>query len=164
MSFQWRRDKIEEAEANRASFEGLPPGMYKVVINDIEDKHTKSGGKMLRFSFEVVDSNFAGRKIFENFNYENPIPRAEDIGWAQLSDINKACHGGAFRDVPFHALVGKTLTVQTGIRTWDGENYPTVKKIVIEKPKYNAQDKDKFSHKEIVTRTETQETYQDTPF
>lgn len=51
-------------------FTPLPVGDYKVVISASEIKETNSnpGNKYLKFTFDVIDGKYKGRKIFENLN------------------------------------------------------------------------------------------------
>jgi hypothetical protein len=51
-------------------FTPLPVGDYKMVVTESELKETKSNpnNKYLKFTFEVIDGKYKGRKVFENMN------------------------------------------------------------------------------------------------
>lgn len=80
----------EQVEPNKP-YELLPPGKYKVVISDSEEKQTKKGdGSYLRLTLTVVDGEHAGRKLFDNLNLNNPNDQAAGIARATLSAICRA--------------------------------------------------------------------------
>jgi hypothetical protein len=51
-------------------FTPLPVGDYKVVVSSSEIKETNSnpGNKYIKFTFDVIDGKYKGRKVFENMN------------------------------------------------------------------------------------------------
>ncbi len=61
----YNADEVEPA----GSFEPLPVGKYMVVIEDSDMKDNNAGtGQYLKLTYNVVDGNFQGRKLFENLN------------------------------------------------------------------------------------------------
>jgi hypothetical protein len=78
-------------EVEPASFEPLPAGRYLAVITESEMKATKSGaGQFLNLTFQVLDGEFKGRKIWARLNLKNPNPQAEQIARGQLSALCRA--------------------------------------------------------------------------
>ena len=76
--------------APSAPIEALPAGTYECVITDSEMQPTKAGnGQFLKFTFEVVSGEFAGRKLWARLNLDNPSKTAVEIARAELSAI---CH------------------------------------------------------------------------
>ena len=76
--------------APSAGFTPIPAGKYVAVINDSEMKPTKSGGgHYLQFEFEIIEGDYAGRKLWARLNLDNPNPDAVHIARADLSAI---CH------------------------------------------------------------------------
>lgn len=72
-------------------FAPLPKGKYPVVITASEDKPTKAGnGHMYKFTLEVTDGEYKGRKLWWQINYDNPSAEAVAIGRAQLSSLCRA--------------------------------------------------------------------------
>jgi hypothetical protein len=68
----------------------LPAGKYLCIAIASELKPTKNGaGEYLQITFEVLDGQFKGRKIFERLNIRNSNKTAEDIAQRALSAL---CH------------------------------------------------------------------------
>lgn len=73
-----------------ASYDVLPKGKYLCMAIASELKATKNGtGEYLQITFEVIDGQFKGRKIFERLNIRNANKVAEDIAQRALSAL---CH------------------------------------------------------------------------
>lgn len=71
-------------------FEPLPTGNYKAVITASEEKKTKAGtGSYLAITFEILEGDCKGRKVWTNLNIDNPNQDAVRIAYEQLSAI---CH------------------------------------------------------------------------
>lgn len=95
------------------SFSPLPEGDYKVAVLDGELKTTKAGnGTYVAMSFAVASGPHKDRRIFSNFNIENPSEKATQIGRAQfkrflaaLGIVEKVSIDPAF----FRKLQNKTL-------------------------------------------------------
>lgn len=69
----------------------LPPGEYIAQAIASAMEATKRGdGRFLKFEFEVVDGEQAGRKIIERFNLENPNSTAVEIAQRQFSGFCRA--------------------------------------------------------------------------
>ena len=74
-----------------ADFEPLPAGKYVAVITGSEMKPTKSGnGSFLELTFEIVEGEFKGRKVWERLNLDNPNQLTVKIARAELSAICRA--------------------------------------------------------------------------
>ena len=93
-------------------FDLLPPGKYKVVISDSEEKPTKKGdGSYLRLTLTVIDGSHEGRKLFDNLNLNNPNDQAAGIARAALSSICRAVGiltpqaSSELHDIPLIAIV-----------------------------------------------------------
>ena len=89
-----------------ASLDPIPVGKYPAVITDSEMKSTKSGnGKYLELTFEVIDGEYRGRKVWARLNLENPSSAAVEIARAELSAICRAVKAMQIRDsVELHNL------------------------------------------------------------
>lgn len=78
--------------ADVTTFEPLPPGWYKVIIDDVADCETKSGtGRYLKTRLQVIEGERKGRTVFANFNYLNDSAKAQAIGKGQLKALVEAC-------------------------------------------------------------------------
>ena len=73
-----------------ASYDLLPKGKYLAMAIASELKATKNNtGEYLQLTFEVIDGQFKGRKVFERLNIRNQNKVAEDIAQRALSAL---CH------------------------------------------------------------------------
>lgn len=72
-------------------FETIPAGWYNAMIDETEMKPTKDGsGAYLQTRFNVIDGQYAGRKVFIRLNLRNANPVAQEIAYKQLSAIAHA--------------------------------------------------------------------------
>lgn len=70
------------------TFDVLPKGKYLCMAVASEIKPTKSGtGDYLEITFEVIDGQGKGRKIWERLNIRNANKKAEEISQRQLSAL-----------------------------------------------------------------------------
>lgn len=76
--------------APTASYDALPAGVYVAQITSSEVKTSKSGGQYLKLEWMILDSQFKGRKVFENINFKNASEKAQAIGQASLSSLCRA--------------------------------------------------------------------------
>jgi hypothetical protein len=75
---------IEPAE----TFDVLPEGKYLCMAVASQIKPTKAGtGEYLEITFEVIDGQGKGRKIWERLNIRNANKKAEEISQRQLSAL-----------------------------------------------------------------------------
>ena|SRR6516165_726871 len=101
-------------------FPPLPSGAYVVRMIDSDLRVTKDGnGKYLRAVLQVIDGEYAERKIFDNINLENQNETAVEIGHRRLSQI---CHAVNMLQVRDSAeLHDKPMLVDVGIEPAKGE-------------------------------------------
>lgn len=72
-------------------FDTVPAGWYNVLVDESELKPTKNGdGAYLNVRYNILDGQFAGRKLFSRINLKNANPVAQEIGFKQLSAIAHA--------------------------------------------------------------------------
>ena len=75
----------------QTSYEPMPADWYKCVITQTEEKPTKKqNGSYLQLDIEVIEGNFAGRKVFDRLNLNNPNSVAVEIAQRALSSICRA--------------------------------------------------------------------------
>ena len=82
-------------DANRvepsADYDPLPAGKYLAVITESEMKPTKAGtGQYLQLTFEILDGQFKGRKVWARLNLANSNEMTVKIAQAELSAICRA--------------------------------------------------------------------------
>ena len=74
--------------APQQEFDLLPAGKYLAQVIDSEIKPTKSNtGQVLKLTFEVLDGEFARRRLWAYLNIANESADAERIGLSQLSAL-----------------------------------------------------------------------------
>ncbi len=72
-------------------FEPIPAGKYLAVITDNEMKPTKAGtGNHLQLTFELLEGEYMGRKLWARLNLFNSNETTEKIAQAELSAICRA--------------------------------------------------------------------------
>ena len=106
---------ISETEYNeRGEFEIIPKGTEVTLkATEAEEKKTSAGtGSYIAVTFEVTKGEHAGRKIWQNFNVNNPNDKAEKIGREQIAGWARACGKPNAQDTdellerPFNAKLG----------------------------------------------------------
>jgi hypothetical protein len=76
--------------APQASTGPLPAGVYLAHIVESDVQPLKSGnGEGLKLTFEVIDGQFKGRKVYENLNIRHTSEDTQRIAQSQLSAL---CH------------------------------------------------------------------------
>jgi hypothetical protein len=105
--------------APQQSFSPIPAGVYPAQIVDSDLKPLKSGkGMGLSLTFEVLDGEFKGRKVFGNLNVQHDNAQAQEIAQAQLSAL---CHAtGVIKLQDSSQLHNKPVRMRVKIRTQDG--------------------------------------------
>lgn len=72
-------------------FGPIPPGKYLAVITDSEMKPTKAGnGSYLQLTFQILEGDYANRRLWARLNLDNPSEIAIRIAKAELSAICRA--------------------------------------------------------------------------
>lgn len=100
---------------NSGTPDPVPAGWYNVMIDQSEEKPTGNGnGAYLELRFNVLDGQYAGRKLFHRLNLKNQNAQAVEIAFGQLSAI---CHAVNVMDVPdSQVLHGIPLKVKVAVR------------------------------------------------
>lgn len=82
---------IDSVEPSVNTFELLPRGRYLVMIINSDVRDTKAGdGQFIEWTFEVMDGQWKGRRIWERMNIQNRNKKTEDIAQKNLSALCKA--------------------------------------------------------------------------
>lgn len=72
------------------SLDPIPAAWYNAVIDGSEMKPTSNGqGALLELRYNVIDGQYAGRKVFTRLNIQNQNQQTVEIAYRQLSAI---CH------------------------------------------------------------------------
>ena len=102
------------------SYEPLPADWYKAVITQTEEKPTKSQtGSYLQLMIEVIEGQYAGRKVFDRLNLKNPNSVAVEIAQRSLSSICRAI--GVTNPKDSSDLCDKPLMIKLAVKAADGQ-------------------------------------------
>lgn len=107
--------------APQAAYTPIPAGVYTCSIVDSDVKQTQKGGTQAVFTLQVVDGQFAGRKVFARLSVKNASAEAERIGQAQLSALLHACGVLQLQDTA--QLHGRIVRARVVIRKDDSGQY-----------------------------------------
>ena len=109
------------------SYSILPAGTYTAPIVASENKPTKNGnGSYLELQLEIIDGQYAGRKVWDRLNLRNPNQTAVEIAMRTLASICKAIGIKTPRDSS--ELHNKPLSVKVSVREYNGNESNEVKK------------------------------------
>jgi hypothetical protein len=102
------------------NFDPIPLGEYLMVISASEMKPTKNGeGQYLQLTYDVVEGEYSGRKVFDRLNLVNKNEQAQEIAQRSLSAICRCV--GVLHPKNSEELHDKPLVVKVGIRAASGE-------------------------------------------
>lgn len=83
---------VDSVEPSVNTYELLPRGRYMVMAINSDVKDTKAGdGQYIEWTFEVMDGQYKGRRLWERMNINNRNKTTEDIAQRNLSALAKAC-------------------------------------------------------------------------
>lgn len=107
--------------APQSSSSPIPAGTYLAYITEASLKVPKSGaGQMLALTFEVLDGQFKGRKVWERLNIQHEKADTQRIAQSQLSAI---CHAiNILRPTSEQDLCFKPMNIKVTVREAQG-NY-----------------------------------------
>lgn len=96
-------------------FNPIPIGDYHCVITENEMKPTRTGnGQYLQLTFEIIEGEYTGRKIWGRYNLENPNQQAVEIARKDLSAICRAVNVMQLTDTV--QLLNIPLVLKIGVK------------------------------------------------
>lgn len=97
----------------------LPAGVYLAHIVESDVQPLKSGnGEGLKLTFEVIDGQFKGRKVYENLNIRHTSEDTQRIAQSQLSAL---CHAvNVIKLMDTAALHFKPVRINVTVREAQG--------------------------------------------
>lgn len=112
-------------DTEQRDYEELPNGIYKLEIEASDVAETSTGsGTILKTTMVVVEpEQYAGRKLFNNYNLENKNAQAQEIGQKQFASLCRAIGVSEVEDsedLHFHSFTAK---IGLGKPSKDGQ-YP----------------------------------------
>ena len=98
----------------------LPAGTYLAHITESDVQPLKSGnGEGLKLTFEVIDGQFKGRKVYENLNIRHTNEDTQRIAQSQLSAL---CHAvNVIKLMDTSALHFKPVRINVTVREAVGQ-------------------------------------------
>lgn len=102
------------------SFDPVPLGEYKAIIESSEMKPTKNNaGSYLQLTFKIIDGDYKNRLIFDRLNLNNQNQTTVEIAQRALSAI---CHAvNVLHPKDSAELHNKPLIIKVGIRKGTGD-------------------------------------------
>lgn len=98
----------------RAEMGPIPAGKYLAIIEESEMKDTQAGtGEYLALTFQVIEGEFKGRKVWDNLNLKNPNSDTVEIAKSTLSSICRAC--GVMTPKESAELHDKPIIISVGL-------------------------------------------------
>jgi hypothetical protein len=106
--------------APQASSGPVPAGTYLAQCIDSDVQPLKSGnGTGLKLTFEIIDGQYKGRRIWENLNIQHSSEDTQRIAQSQLSALCHAVNVIKLQDTA--ALHHKPVTIKVVVREAKGE-------------------------------------------
>jgi hypothetical protein len=104
----------------QVEFEPVPAGKYIVAIVESEMKDNKAGtGRYLELSFEILEGQYKGRKVWARLNLDNPSAMAVKIAKGELSAICRAV--GVMTPADSYELHNLPLTISVKLKKYGEE-------------------------------------------
>ena len=107
--------KLDFSNVTGGNFEPIPAGDYVVEIEKVENRTAKSGNEMLSLTFNVVEGEYEGRKIFDLYVLtEKALWKLKDLLVAVGVDTE------GMVDLDVDDLVGEVFTATVEIQESPG--------------------------------------------
>ncbi len=105
---------------NTGSPDPVPAGWYHAMIDESEMKPTKDNlGQYLEIRLNIIDGQFAGRKVYDRLNLINNNATAQEIGNGTLSAI---CHAtGVLQLHDSQQLHGQPMQIKVKLKAAEGD-------------------------------------------
>lgn len=113
-------------------YSAMPAGEYvgKITDSDYIENKAKTG-HYYKFTFQLTEGKFKGRKLWTNLNTDHPNAEAVEIANRELSTIMKACGKVTAEDT--EELHGIEMTLKVAVKK-ASPNYPESNEIKNYKP------------------------------
>ena len=100
---------------NTGNPDPVPADWYSAMIDQSEMKPTKDGtGTFLELRFNIVEGQYANRKIYARLNLRNANPVAQEIAYGELSAI---CHATSVMQLQdSQQLHGQPMKIKVAVR------------------------------------------------
>jgi len=130
-----------EVDPADARSERADPGVYKIMLEEIEPKTSQNGNQYLVFKYKVIEGLFKGTEVTDNVNLYHPKETVQRIAKQRLYNIAKALNK------PDHAKVKMVEFLNKPMKALiENENYTRTL------PDENGQMEEKTFTKNIIKR------------
>lgn len=117
-------DATQEKPLN--NFEALPNGWYTATIVASEEKPTSKGdGSYLNLTFEILEGDYKGRKVWDRLNLNNRNAQAVEIARGTLAAICLAV--GVPTPKASHELHNLAIRIKVTQREYNGSTQNEIK-------------------------------------
>jgi hypothetical protein len=83
--------EIQEAKQSTGGASQVPSGDYIVVcVNTEEKQNSKKTGHYIQNDYEIQEGEYAGEKLVDRINHDNPNEVARSIAFATLKSLGNA--------------------------------------------------------------------------
>lgn len=120
-----QRFDATQHDTEQSDYSELPNGIYLMEIEASEVKETSTGSGTILKTVNVViaPEEYAGRKLFNNYNLENHTPQAQEIGQKQFASLCRAIGIDTVDDSEELHYKAFTVKIALGKPSKDGQ-YP----------------------------------------
>lgn len=104
-------------------FDPVPEGTYVARIEKAEEKTSKAGNPMIQVTYEIIDGDQSGRKVFESY------PLMENVLW-KLQQLLTSLGIDAMSDLELDLnsdLLGKVVSLDVTITQYNGKESNSIK-------------------------------------
>jgi len=101
--------------SQRGEFTPLPAGDYMVQGTEGSVVRKDSGDAMIKITFEVMDVEYASRKLWVNLNIRHSNPVAQRIATEELTELWRDAMGGSGNPPSVENLLWKPVLVKVAI-------------------------------------------------
>lgn len=101
--------------SQRGAFTPIPAGEYLIQAIEGSVVRKDSGDAMIKLTFEVMEGEFAERKLFVNLNIRHSNPTAQRIATEELTEIWRDAMGGTGNPPSTEALLWKPIRAKVAV-------------------------------------------------
>lgn len=98
----------------KTGYDTLPNGTYCAVIAKGENKTSQSGNNYLSFTWEIIEGEYTGRKLFSNYNVYHNDPKVRQIAMNDMAGICQAI--SVLQPQGVEELCDKPMMIEVGVR------------------------------------------------
>lgn len=103
--------KTEIENAKESYYAQVPDGDYVIVCISTEEKeNSKRNGRYIQNEYEIQEGEFAGEKLIDRINFDNPNEKARQIAFATIKALGQAVGIEPLTDT--EQLIGKRIVAK----------------------------------------------------